>query len=214
MTGELWHHLAAQVEQLDAQAGRLIRRALAEHTAALRVQVAGRAGTGRESVETQVRRVLLHRLDIEGGEVDAAVAGVAVDTPDGPDAVLDGDLVVYVVPRRLDPAVVHPADRAASTAVDPRRVVLVVPGETDDAGCALVGRAMGVPPDQVVAVRGEGRLAEPLAMRAVVARRLRDEELARVVAGIPATPQVRELVERTLDLVERDPVEFVAVGPR
>lgn len=214
MTGELWHHLAAQVEQLDAQAGRLIRRALAEHTAALRVQVAGRAGTGRESVEAQVRELLLRRVDIEGGQVDAAVAGVAVDTPDGPDPVLDAELVVYVVPRRLDAAVAHPADRAALAAVDPRRLVLVVTGGTDDLECALVARATGVPPDQVVAVRDEERLAEPLAARAVVARGLRDEELARVVAGVPAAPQVRELVEQTLDLVRLGPMESVAAGPR
>ena len=214
MTGELWHHLAAQVEQLDAQAGRLIRRALAEHTAALRVQVAGRAGTGRESVEAQVRELLLRRVDIEGGQVDAAVAGVAVDTPDGPDPVLDAELVVYVVPRRLDAAVAHPTDRAALAAVDPRRVVLVVTGGTDDLECALVARATGVPPDQVVAVRDEERLAEPLAARAVVARGLRDEELARVVAGVPAAPQVRELVEQTLDLVRLGPMESVAAGPR
>ncbi|AWZ26585.1 hypothetical protein CEJ39_22530 [Rhodococcus pyridinivorans] len=214
MTGELWHHLAAQVEQLDAQAGRLIRRALTEHTAALRVQVAGRAGTGRESVETQVRELLLRRVDIEGGQVDAAVGGVVVDTPDGPDPVLDGDVVVYVVPRRLDPAVAHPADRAALTAVDPCRLVLVVTGGTDDSECALVARATGVPPDQVVAVRDEELLGERLAARAVVARRLRDEELARVVAGVPAAPQVRELVEQTLDLVGLDPMESVAAGLR
>ncbi|WP_016694533.1 hypothetical protein [Rhodococcus rhodochrous] len=214
MTGELWHHLAAQVEQLDAQAGRLIRRALAEHTAALRVQVAGRAGTGRESIEAQVRELLLRRVEIEGGEVDAAVAGVAVDTPDGPDPVLDADLVVYVVPRRLDPAVAHPADRAALAAVDPRRVVLVVSGESDDAECAAVACAVGVPPHQVVADRDEELLAESVAARAVVVRRLRDEEFARVVAGVPAAPQVRELVEQALDLVEPAPVESVAAGLR
>ncbi|UTT48181.1 MULTISPECIES: hypothetical protein [Rhodococcus] len=196
MTGELWHHLAAQVEQLDAQAGRVLRSALARHAAALRVQVAGRAGTGRAVVEARVRESLPH--DAAAGTI---VVGVAVDTPGGPDPVLDADLVVHVVPRRLDPAVAHPADRAALATVDPRRVVLVVSGGADAAECAVVARATGVAPGQVVAVREEELFAELIAARAAVARGLRDEELARVAAGIPAAPQVRELVEHALDLV-------------
>ncbi|MBS9375289.1 hypothetical protein [Rhodococcus sp. B50] len=199
MTGDLWHRLAAQVEQLDAEAGRALRSALAGHAAALRVQVAGRAGTGREVVEARVRESLPE------ASADAIVVGAAVDTPDGPDPVLDADLLVYVVPRRLDPAVVHPADRAALATVDPRRIVLVVSGGAAAAECAVVARATGVAPGQVVAVRAEELLAELIAARAAVARGLRDEELARAAAGIPAAPQVRELVEHTLD---------VSAGPR
>ena len=197
MTGELWYHLAARVERLDAQAGRALRRALAEHAAPMRVQVAGRVGTGRELVEVRVQESVGDEVS-----VGALVVGVAVDRPDGPDPVLDADLVVYVVPRRPDPTVAHPADRAALAAVDPRRVVLVVSGEVPAVECAVIARSLGVAQDRTVASGEEQLVVELLVSCAAVARRLRDEQLTRAAAAVPATPQVRELVEQVLDLVD------------
>ncbi|MEU5842147.1 hypothetical protein [Rhodococcus sp. NPDC047139] len=196
MTGDLWYGLAAEVEQVDVQAGRALRKALAGHAAPMRVQVAGRAGTGRAVVEARVREALSTEAD-----AGPLVVRVTVDAPDAPDPVLDADLVVYVVPRRLEPAVAHPADRAALAAVDPRRVVLVVSGEGDVAEYATVVDAMGIAREQAVALGDDPLLGERIAARTALARDLRDEELARVAAGIPASPRVRELVEQVLDLV-------------
>lgn len=202
MTGDLWHRLAAEAEQLDAQAGRELRRALVRHAAPLRVQVAGRAGIGREAVEDGVRRALSRDKALSPDDsAGHLVLGVPVDTPDGPEPVLDADVVVYVVPRRLDPSVAHPADRAVLTAVDRRRVVLVVAGEADPAECAAVALGMGAAQERAVAAGDEHAVADAVAVCAATARDLRDEQLTRTAAGVAAVPRVRELVEHVLDLV-------------
>ncbi|MEE2035298.1 hypothetical protein Q8814_24860, partial [Rhodococcus sp. CC-R104] len=108
---ELWQRLAAELDRLDADAGRTLHAALARRTAPLRIQVAGRAGTGRGSVRRSLDTVL----------GDVVFEDAIVDAPDGPEPVLGGDVVVYVLPTRLDPVSVHPADRAALAGLDAGR---------------------------------------------------------------------------------------------
>src|SRR5690606_20592392 len=94
-----WHRLVAEIEQLDITAGRALREALAVHDAPLLVRVSGRAGTGREGVESAVRTLAR----------DVRVVGAVTDAP-GERRSEPADIVVRVVPRRLDPGEAHPAD--------------------------------------------------------------------------------------------------------
>lgn len=187
MTGDMWHRLAGEVEQLDAHAGRALHVALREHASPLRIQVAGRAGTGR--------RAIARAVVAAAGPSPVEVVVTVVDAPDTIDPVLGADVVVYVLPSRLDPADVHPADRTALSRVDPRRVVVVVTGA-------------GGPVDPVAATLGTGvfTAGDPALDDAIAARRdtahlRRDEDLARIVAGIATTPAARDLIEAALDSV-------------
>lgn len=197
-----WSHLAGDVERIDPAAGRALQAVLAEHETPLRIRVDGRAGVGREDVESAVRTSC----------TDETVIAGAVDVPRRPrpdsfrDADADADVVVYVLPRRLDPAVPHPADVEALGVVDFRRVILVVAGATvEETGTSAA--AHGFPLERAVAFSPRGpnaELSERLADRMVVARRLRGEELLRTVARIPACPVARDIVERALDAVPAD----------
>ncbi len=187
MTGDLWHRLAGDVERLDSIAGRALHAVLRDRAAPLRIQVAGRAGTGFRSVRDAVR------VSVGAGST-VEVAGVAVDVPDTADPVFDGDVVVYAVPVRLDPASVHPADRSSLSHIDARRVVVVVVGGTDE-HVDPIAATLGLGAFAV----GDPALTDAIAARLAAASRLRDEHLVRVVAGIAATPAARDLIEAALD---------------
>ncbi len=200
MTGDLWHRLAVEVEKVDSVAGSAVRAAVGERTAPLRIQVAGREGTGRRSVE----RVVAVSVGAEsvGVDIGVEVTGVVVDAPGEPDPVFDADVVVYVLPIRLDPASVHPADRSALARIDVRRLVVVAGGPGDQA-------------DPIAATLGVGVFtADDPALSGAVATRLdaafghREEHLVRTVAGIAAVPAARDLIEAAIDTV--DPSRGVA----
>lgn len=184
MVGDLWHRLAVEVEKLDSAAGRAVHAAVREHGGPLRIQVAGRAGTGRRSVQNVV-------ASISAGEAD--VTGAVVDAPDAPDPLFDCDVVVYVLPNRLDPSSVHPADRSALSRIDPRRVVAVTggPGEQADPIAATLGIGVFTVEDPALADAVTARLANAFSHR--------DEHLVRTVAGIAAGPAARDLIEAAID---------------
>jgi len=195
MTGDGWYHLADEVERLDTQAGRALRAALARHTEPLRVQVAGRAGTGRENVEAAVRSAVPD---------DVEITAVILDAPSGPDPVLDADVLVLVVPRR---PVAHPADRTAADGATPERLLVVVPGAGEPDRLA-VAAALAVPPEHALAgppphapYPPDDALAQALAACLSEARHSRELLLARTAAGLAVAPTVRDRVEDVLDEV-------------
>ncbi|MBM7459334.1 hypothetical protein [Rhodococcus coprophilus] len=186
MTGDLWDRLAVEVEKLDGVAGRAVHAAVRERAAPLRIQVAGRAGTGRRSVENIVTASV-------GADSAAEVTGVVVDAPGETDPAFDGDVVVYVLPIRLDPASVHPADRSALARIDARRLVVVAggPGEQADQIAATLGIGVFTVDDPA--------LPDAVAARLAAAFAHRDEYLVRTVAGIAAVPAARDLIEAAID---------------
>lgn len=181
---EIGHSLAADVDRFDASAGRAIREAVARAVAPMRVQIAGRAGVGRAAA----RRSL---PPLPGAEVSV----VTVDSPDLPEPVLDADVVVYVLPVRPDPVSVHPADRAALTAVDPRRIVAVVA-----AGATVLPEltALAMAPARTL---DDPALPDAVAGCAAGARAARLDAFTRTVAQIPASPRARDVIEAVLDSV-------------
>lgn len=187
MNAQGWHRLVAEIEQLDITAGRALREALAVHDAPLLIRVSGRAGTGREGVESAVRTLVR----------DVRVVGAVTDAP-GELRSEPADIVVHVVPRRLDPGEAHPADLAAVAPVDPGRLILVVTGATADE-VATVAAAHGIDPDRAVQAGSDTALGSRLEGRAVDAIRLRRIGLAHAAARIAAGPEVRDRIERALD---------------
>jgi hypothetical protein len=171
-----WHRLAGEVDRLDPAAGRTLHSALARYTAPLRIQVAGRAGVGRDDVQRALP------------ELPCASESAVVDAPGVPDPVLDADVVVYVLPTRLDPASVHPADQRTLETLDPRRVVVVVAGDTP-VPCLTVP----------VFVQDDPYLDTTITDRVDGAHSRRFEDFVRAVTRIAASPQARDVIEAALE---------------
>lgn len=181
---ESWHRLAGEVDRLDPNAGRMLHSALARYIAPLRIQVAGRAGVGRGDVQRALS-------ELPCPWESAASESVVVDAPGIPDPVLDADVVVYVLPIRLDPTSVHPADQRTLDTLDPRRVVVVVAGDAAVPGLAVPVFAHDDPYlDATITDRVHGAHV----------RRL--EDFVRTVAGIAASPQARDVIEAALENAE------------
>ncbi|TCN50142.1 hypothetical protein EV641_113123 [Rhodococcus sp. SMB37] len=174
-----WRRIADEVDRLDPDAGRMLHSALARHSAPLRIQVAGRAGVGREHVQ----RALTRLCGLPG-----AWEPVVVDAPGVPDPVLDADVMVYVLPARLDPTSVHPADRRFLETLDSRRVVVVVTVDR-----AVPGLTMPV------FVQDDPNLETTITDRVAGAYCRRFEDFVRTVAGIAASPQARDVIEAALE---------------
>lgn len=177
----LWRRLADEVDRLDPDAGRMLHGALAGYTAPLRIQVAGRAGVGRGNVQRALSV-------LPGAWESAAWESALVDVPGVPDPVLDADIVVYVLPTRLAPTSIHPADRRTLDTLDPRRVVVVVAGDTPVSGLTTP-----------VFVQDDPHLDATIADRVDGAHLLRLEDFVRTVAGIAASPQARDVIEAALE---------------
>ncbi|MFD6897075.1 hypothetical protein ACFWB0_21345 [Rhodococcus sp. NPDC060086] len=177
----LWRRLADEVDRLDPDAGRMLHAALAGYTAPLRIQVAGRAGVGRGNVQRALSV-------LPGAWESAAWESALVDVPGVPDPVLDADIVVYVLPTRLGPTSMHPADRRTLDTLDPRRVVVVVAGDTPVSGLAAP-----------VFVQDDPYLGATIAGRVDGAHLLRLEDFVCTVAGIAASPQARDVIEAALE---------------
>ncbi|WP_435278045.1 hypothetical protein [Rhodococcus yananensis] len=201
--GDRRRRLAATVDGLDPVAGRAVHDAIARAEGPVRVQIAGRAGTGRSTVrehlEVSVREHLetsvREHLETSVRESLLSSAGVhlsvvTVDAPDVPDPVLDADVVVYVLPTRPDASSVHPADRAAVVAANPGCIVAVVAGggARPDLGPTLPVHALDDP-------RFDAAVAECIAG----AHRRRLDVFARTLAEIPASPAARDVLEAALD---------------
>ncbi|WP_408016041.1 hypothetical protein [Rhodococcus artemisiae] len=164
---------------MDPDAGRMLHSALARHSAPLRIQVAGRAGVGREHVQCALARLC---------GLSRALEPAVVDVPGVSDPVLDADVMVYVLPARLDPTSVHPADRRFLETLDSRRVVVVVTGDR-----AVPGLAMPV------CAQDDPNLETMITDRVDGARSRRFEDFVRTVAGIAASPQARDVIEAALE---------------
>ncbi|HET8993122.1 MULTISPECIES: hypothetical protein [unclassified Rhodococcus (in: high G+C Gram-positive bacteria)] len=171
-----WHRIADEVDRLDPDAGRTLHSALARCTAPLRIQVAGRAGVGRADVQRTL------------AGLPASSEAAVIDVPGTPDPVLDADVVIYVLPSRLDPVSVHPADRRALAALDSRRVIVVVAGDT-----AVQGLVASV------FTRDDPNLEAVLLERLDRADSGRFEDFVTTVAGIAASPQARDVIEAALE---------------
>lgn len=184
---DVWRALAHRVERLDAEAGRAVHAAVRARDRPLTVQIVERAGgRGRELVLAEPAGYTVEHLE--------------VDVPDRPDPVLDGDVVVHVTALRCPPPAIHPADRAVINRVEAGRVVVVLTGadRLDDPAAAItaVAEQLRTP---VLHFSDTDALATAVAARLVRARRRRDGELIRTVAGIAATPPARDAIEAALD---------------
>lgn len=189
----LWRRLAEQVDRLDADAGRVLHAALERHAGPLRIQVAGRAGTDRGEVRQRLGAKVADGANFED---------VTVDAPGSPDRALDGDVVVYVLPTRLDPASVHPADRAVLAGLDAGRVVAVLAGSGPvGEDVAAVTEALATELQVPVFDAGDPGWQDAVADRLRSAHLHRDRELARTAAGTAACPAARDAIEAVLDTV-------------
>ncbi|WP_226438279.1 hypothetical protein [Rhodococcus yananensis] len=193
--GDRRRRLAAAVDGLDPVAGRAVHDAIARAEGPVRVQIAGRAGTGRSTVREHLQVSVREHLEVSVRESLLSSAGVhlsvvTVDAPDVPDPVLDADVVVYVLPTRPDASSVHPADRAAVVAANPGCIVAVVAGggARPDLGPTLPVHALDDP-------RFDAAVAECIAG----AHRRRLDVFARTLAEIPASPAARDVLEAALD---------------
>ncbi|MCK0090661.1 hypothetical protein HCA61_06220 [Rhodococcus sp. HNM0563] len=171
-----WRRIADEVDRLDPDAGRTLHSALARCTAPLRIQVAGRAGVGRADVQRAL------------AGLPASPESAVIDVPGTPDPVLDADVVIYVLPSRLDPVTVHPADRRALAALDSRRVIVVVAGDTPVRGLGAS-----------VFTRDDPNLEAVILDQLDRAHSGRFEDFVTSVAGIAASPQARDVIEAALE---------------
>lgn len=116
--------LFAAVSRADPGITDALRAAIAEADRPVAVQVAGRAGSGRSTVA--------RALGVE--DVDF----VTTDAIDGPDPVLDADVVVYVIAERL-----LDADRAALAMVRPANAIAILnkADAVDGDWAAVIARA-------------------------------------------------------------------------
>ncbi|WP_068162970.1 hypothetical protein [Rhodococcus phenolicus] len=183
-----WHALAQRVERIDATAGRAVHAALRARDRPLTVQVVERAGSGGRD---------LAPVESAAGYT---VEHLEMDVPGRPDPVVDGDVVVQVTAVRCPPHAIHPVDRTTIARAEAGRVVVVLTGteQLADPGAALtaVAEQLRTP---VLPVSDTEALAAAVAARLQRARRRRDDELARTVAGIAATPPARDVIEDALD---------------
>lgn len=185
---DAWCALAHRVEQFDADAGRAVHAALRARDRPLAVQIVGRAGGGGGA------------LDVAESSAEYAVEHVEVDVPGRSDPVVGGDVVVHVTAVRCPPHAIHPADRAVINRVEAGRMLVVLTGterlDDPDAAVTAVAGELRVP---VLHFSDTDALATAVAARLHHARRRRDEELARTVAGIAANPPARDAIENALD---------------
>lgn len=177
-----WSRLAHDVDGIDADAGRALHDAVAHYAAPIYVQVAGRFGVSTH-----------HIVDTLSARPDTIVTTVIIDDPDDPDgpgAAPNPDVVVYVLPSRLDPTSVHPADRAALAEFDPDRTVVLVSGETRHDPPSLPTTVHPADGDQWHRAL-ERCIAAALTHRARI--------LTRTAASIPTAASARDLVETALE---------------
>ena len=172
-------------------------QALADATAPIRIQVAGRAGVGRTTVVGVLERAgFAHVTETS-----------AVDAPGSPDPVLDGDVVVYVLsgsprtpdvdalrraPRTGTVALVNKADLLTSWAVA-LRIAAECESETGVPTLPLVGRAAGPG-----TADGVGAATAAVAARVGAARARRDRAVLAAVAEAAAQGPDRDVLENYL----------------
>lgn len=183
-----WRALARHVERFDADAGRAVHAALRDHGRPPSVQIVGRAGSGGRDLALAERAV------------GCTVEHIELDVPGRADPVVDADVVILVTAVRFPLHAIHPVDRALLDRVDAGRVVVALAGAESladpDSAVAAVAEQLRSP---VLLFADTDALATVVGIRLHHARRRRDDELARTIAGIAATPPARDAIEDALD---------------
>lgn len=117
--------LIERVHGADAGAADAVRRAVEEFERPVVVQIAGRAGVGKSAVAKALG-------------IDGAVETSAVDNPDAPDPMLDGDVVIYVLAEAATQA---DRDALATVPAENKVVLLNKADAIDGEWAAALARA-------------------------------------------------------------------------